>query len=121
MSTTFTAREAGDALVLHFDSSAGLNDFRSSSLRDSIYAVVQQRETPLIVLDLDQIDYLSSSGVAILVGLKRRIDTRGGKLALFNVQPVVSDLLKVMKLDRYFPITEDEASAIAALRPVPTN
>ncbi|QEH36341.1 Anti-sigma F factor antagonist [Aquisphaera giovannonii] len=121
MSTTFTARDDGDALIIHFDSPAGLNDFRNSSLRDSLYAAVQERETPQVALDLEQIDYLSSSGVAILVGLKRRIDTRNGKLVLFRVQPVVSDLLKVMKLDRYFPITADEPSALAALRPVPTN
>src|SRR5262249_42175186 len=121
MSTTFTARDEGEALSIRFDSPAGLNDFRNSNLRDSLYALVQERETPQVVLDLEQVDYLSSSGVAILVGLKRRIDTRGGKLVLFHVQPVVSDLLKIMKLDRYFPITEDEQSALAALRPVPTN
>ena len=70
--------------------------------------------------DLLKIDYLSSSGVAILVGLKRRIDTRNGKMVFFHVQPIVHDLLKVMKLDRYFPLADDEQAAIASLRPAPT-
>lgn len=73
-----------------------------------------------MALNLVKVDYLSSSGVAILVGLKRRIETRQGKLALFNVQPIVVDLLKVMKLDRYFSMFDDEHAAVASLRPVST-
>jgi anti-sigma B factor antagonist len=74
-----------------------------------------------VALDLTNIDYLSSSGVAILVGLKRRIDTRNGKLVFFHVEPIVHDLLKVMKLDRYFPIVADEQAATVSLRPVSTT
>ena len=74
----------------------------------------------ILAVDLQKVDYLSSSGVAILVGLKRRVEARGGKIAFFQVQPVVRDLLAVMKLDRFFTIAEDEALALASLRPVPT-
>ena len=54
------------------------------------------------------------------MGLKRRVDTHNGKVVFFNVQPVVRDLLAVMKLDRFFIITDDEPQALASLRPVPT-
>jgi anti-sigma B factor antagonist len=118
--STFTAREESDALIISFDSAAGLNDFRNNALRDSLYELVQARQEPRVALDLFKVDYLSSSGVAILVGLKRRVETRSGKIVLFRVQPVVCDLLKVMKLDRYFPVAEDEHSALASLRPVST-
>jgi anti-sigma B factor antagonist len=73
-----------------------------------------------VAVDLQKVDYLSSSGVAILVGLKRRVDTRSGKIVFFHVQPVVRDLLSVMKLDRFFVINDDESQALASLRPVPT-
>ena len=43
--------------------------------REALYEFVQSRPEPRIVLDLSAIDYLSSSGVAILVGLKRRIES----------------------------------------------
>jgi hypothetical protein len=41
-------------------------------------------------------------------------------MVFFHVQPIVRDLLKVMKLDRYFPFADDEQAAIASLRPAPT-
>lgn len=113
----FSTREQSGTLIVVFDSAAGLNDFRNHALRDELYDLVQSRSEPCVALDLLKIDYLSSSGVAILVGLKRRIDTRNGKIVFFHVQPIVRDLLKVMKLDRYFPIADDEQSAIASLRP----
>ena len=118
--TTFNTREESDALIITFDSAAGLNDFRNDSLRNALYDLVQSRREPRVALDLLKIDYLSSSGVAILIGLKRRVETRQGKIVLFHVHPMVCDLLKVMKLDRYLPFADDEHAAIASLRPVST-
>jgi anti-anti-sigma factor len=118
--SSYSTREESDALIIVFDHAAGLNDFRNNALRDALYELVQSREEPRVAVDLLNVDYLSSSGVAILVGLKRRVDTRKGKIILFHVQPVVRDLLKVMKLDRYFPLADDEQAALASLRPVST-
>jgi len=115
-----TTRPESDVVVVTFDGASGLNDFRNSALRDSLYELVQADAAPHFVIDLTNVDYLSSSGVAILVGLKRRVETKGGKIVLYHLQPIVHDLLAVMKLDRFFIIAEDEAAAIASLRPLPT-
>ena len=66
--------------------------------------------SPRFAVDLAKVDYLSSSGVAILVGLKRRVETKGGQMVIYHLQPIVHDLLGIMKLDRFFTITEDEAT-----------
>jgi anti-sigma B factor antagonist len=118
--SSFSTQVESDVLVLKFESASGLNDFRNNALRESLYELVQTRAEPLFAVDLEKVDYLSSSGVAILVGLKRRIDSRNGKVVFYQVQPVVRDLLAVMKLDRFFAISDDQAHAVAALRPVPT-
>ena len=118
--SAFTTRDESDVLILRFEVAAGLNDFRNNALRDALYEMVQNRTDPFLAVDLNKVDYLSSSGVAILVGLKRRVDTHNGKIVFFNVQPVVRDLLAVMKLDRFFLISDDEPQALASLRPVPT-
>jgi anti-sigma B factor antagonist len=116
----FQTREEADILFIRPDNPVALNDFRSNTFRDALYERVQARTVPRIVLDLSPVDYLSSSGVAILVGLKRRIDSKQGKLVLCRVQPLVGDLLRVMRLNNYFTFAEDEAEALTLLRPVPT-
>ena len=118
--SAFITRVESETLIVKFEAAAGLNDFRNNALRDALYELVQNRAEPALAVDLQHVDYLSSSGVAILVGLKRRVDTRNGKIVLFHVQPVVRDLLAVMKLDRYFAIADNEAQALASLRPLPT-
>src|SRR5262249_20501058 len=116
----FQTRDASDGAVITLDSPVTLNGFRSSAFRESLYQFVQSQVVPRVVLDLSAIDYLSSSGVAILVGLKRRIDQQRGKLVLCRVQPLVCDLLRVMRLNQYFTFANDEPEALALLRHVPT-
>lgn len=113
--STFVTRDESNVLIVAFTDPSGLNDFRNAPLRDALFELVQERESPRVALDMSRVDYLSSSGVAILVGMKRRVETRNGHVAFFQLQPTVRDLLQVMKLDRYFAIFDDEASAVAHL------
>lgn len=116
--SNFITRIQSDTLVILFDSAVGLNDFRNNALRDALYGFVDEHQEPRMIADLSNIDYLSSSGVALLLGLKRRVENRGGKIAYYNVQPIVKDLLSVMKLDRFFNLADSEDHAIASVRPV---
>jgi anti-sigma B factor antagonist len=116
----FTTRTDSDVMVVAFETAAGLNDFRNNALRDSLYELVQSQPSPRFAVDLAKVDYLSSSGVAILVGLKRRVETRGGQMVIYHLQPIVRDLLGIMKLDRFFAVRDDEAGAVASVRPLPT-
>lgn len=118
--SSFNTRAESDVLVVTFETAAGLNDFRNNALRDSLYELVLNQASPRFAVDLAKVDYLSSSGVAILVGLKRRVETKGGQMVIYHLQPIVQDLLGIMKLDQFFTITNDEARAIASLRPLPT-
>jgi anti-sigma B factor antagonist len=116
----FSTRPEPDVLLVAFENATSLNDFRNNALRESLYDLVQSEGSSNFAIDLAKVDYLSSSGVAILVGLKRRIETKGGKIVIFQLQPIVRDLLAVMKLDRFFLIADDEARALASLRALPT-
>ncbi len=118
--SSFQVREESGCAVITLDNPVALNDFRSTVFREELYDFVQSRDQPLIVVDLSAVDYLSSSGVAILVGLKRRVDLQGGKLVLARVQPLVFDLLSVMRLNQYFTFAETVEQALELLRPLPT-
>jgi anti-sigma B factor antagonist len=118
--STFSTHVVSGVQVVTFESAGGLNDFRNAALRDALYELVATHDEPLLAIDLTKVDYLSSSGVAILVGLKRRVETKGGKIVIFHLQPIVRDLLGVMKLDRFFIISDDEVKALDSLRSLPT-
>lgn len=116
----FTTRDEAGILVVTLTDASDLNDFRTNAFRDALYGTVEPLDAPLVVLDLAAADYLSSSGVAILVGLKRRVEAHGGKLVLARVQPSVQHLLAIMKLTQYFNFAPDVAQALTTLRSLPT-
>jgi anti-sigma B factor antagonist len=58
-----------------------LDVYTVGSLRDAIGAVIEQ-ETPRIVVDLDSVPFMDSSGLGALMGGVRRLREAGGDLAI---------------------------------------
>ena len=114
-------REQGGVLIVTLDDPAAVNDGMATHLRQPIYETVLDQATPRIAVDLGQIDYLSSSGVALLIGIKRRVDQVQGQLALFSIHPDVFDLLTSMKLISLFQVAANLAEALKLLPPLPED
>jgi len=63
------------------------------------------------VADLEKLDYSSSAGVRVFLGVARETRQQGGDLRIAAVQPQVSKIFKLSKFDRIVKIfsTVDEA------------
>lgn len=116
----FSTREESGILIVLIEDPDVFSGLHDSTRRDPIYALVSNRDNLRIVLNLEKTDFLSSFGVATLIGLKRRIEERGGELVLCGVGPSSRESLSIMNLEQIFTIAEDEASAISSFRPLPT-
>jgi len=69
-----------------------------------------------LVLDMRDVDYISSFGLSVLVNTARQISDKGGALTLARVQPFARELLQVSKLESVLPSFDDikEAAEAAA-------
>jgi anti-sigma B factor antagonist len=112
-------REVDGVLIVTLEESTGINDGQSDAYRQKIYEAVEDLPRPRVAIDLAPIDFLSSSGVAMLIGLRRRVAAAQGALVLFGLHPYVQDLLKVMKILPLFRVAVDEPGALALLSPTP--
>jgi anti-sigma B factor antagonist len=63
-----------------------------------------------VVLDLDSLASLDTEGVRGLITLLRRARAIGGELAISSSKADIRRTLKVMALDRLFPMVEPEAA-----------
>jgi anti-sigma B factor antagonist len=61
-------------------------------------------KTPLVVLDMGNVSYIDSSGLATLVEILQRLKRQGGALRLAALQKKVHDLFEVTKLEKLFEI-----------------
>ena len=85
-------------------------------LRDTVHGFLE-RGNNRILLNLEAVDFIDSAGLGELVRTHASVRSRGGQLKLLKPSEHVHNLLKVTKLDRVFDIEQDEAAALASLRP----
>lgn len=58
----------------------------------------------LCILDLANVDYVSSAGLRLLLLLHKRMDAGGGKFLLRKVQPGVQDILNMTGFSSFLSI-----------------
>jgi anti-sigma B factor antagonist len=87
----------------------------ATEMCDRIYAACQGPEATgvrHVVLDLQNVQYMDSMCVGVLVELLTMLKEAGGNIALVNASGNIEYLFKLTRLDRVFPICRDVMKAI---------
>jgi anti-anti-sigma factor len=83
----------------------------STQLRETI-ARLAATGAKRVVLNMQAVDFVDSSGVGELVRSHMTVTKQGGQLKLASLSPMVSNLLNATLLNKVFHIERDEAGAI---------
>lgn len=65
-----------------------------------------------IVIDLEATEYISSSGIGLLVSVLRRCRQRGISMPVCRLKPELLDLFRLTRLNQVFEVFDDIASAL---------
>lgn len=87
---------------------------RSPQVKESLEPFISQK-VPRILLDFSAVTYVDSSGLATMIETLQRIQSYGGKFALFGLRESVRAIFEIARLDQIFNIFPDEATAVAAV------
>lgn len=71
---------------------------------------------PKVVINLEKVGYVDSSGLATLVEILKKARSRSGSLYLTHLSDKVRSLFEITKLDKLFGIYPDVATAVAKLK-----
>lgn len=71
-------------------------------LKNCLLEDLKGNEDWKFVLDLDMVGYLDSSGLGMLVYLKKEIGRSGGSLSLLNLREQVRNVFRLTKLEDFF-------------------
>jgi anti-sigma B factor antagonist len=100
--------EMGNASVL---SLAGEIDvYTAPRLRQAIIDLVEAGKTNLVI-DMEKVDFLDSTGLGVLVGGLKRVKTNDGSLAIVATQDKILKIFDITGLNKVFSIHGSLAEA----------
>lgn len=106
----FTLKVVGDVCVLKLDGkfmAAGDSFFLREKIKNVLSMGIQK-----LLIDMDSVPYIDSTGVGFLVGSHTSITQEGGSLKLLKVKPKILEVFRLMNLLKVFEIFEDEETAM---------
>jgi anti-sigma B factor antagonist len=86
----------------------------SASLRDMVKKLIV--DSPAIVMNLREVNYIDSGGLGTLVSLYTTARNAGGSVKLASLSQRVGDLLQVTKLLTIFEVFDDEEAAARSFK-----
>jgi anti-sigma B factor antagonist len=81
-------------------------------LREQVVQVVTSGQ-PSVILDLEGVDFVDSTGLGVIVGLLKRTRSQGGDLRLVSTRRSLQKVLELTSLDRALPLARTVEEAIA--------
>jgi anti-sigma B factor antagonist len=93
------------------DCSGEIDLHRSTGFQQALMKILDEKPQK-IVINLSDVSYMDSSGVASLVKLLSRTRSSGTGLSLLSPTPKVMSVLQITRLDSVFDICESEEEAV---------
>lgn len=88
-------------------------DYKNTSvLSDRIIALIKEDGVRKIALNLEEVSWLTSSGVAALINIRKVINSYDGDFCIYNINNQILDSTKVLMIDRILPVFNSEPEAI---------
>ncbi len=79
------------------------------------YAQAVSQQPASILLNFAKVDYINSTGIALIVGLLAQARKSGRRLLTSGLSPHYIEIFKITRLAAFMSIYADEASAVADL------
>ena len=79
---------------------------------EAAYADAAAREPQVVVLNLTDVAYMDSTGIALLVGLLARTRRDGRELSAYGLSDHYREIFAITRLSEFIHVYDDEPSAV---------
>jgi anti-anti-sigma factor len=96
----------------------GRIDVESAPLLRENLKSIADKSPKLVVVDLDEVEFIDSSGLSALVSGLKALRQEGGSISLSRPHPQALTALRLTLLDRVFPIFPSVEEALEQVNPL---
>jgi anti-sigma B factor antagonist len=108
---TLSTRREGDRTVVVVGGE--IDVYTAPKLREQLVELETAGQHDLVI-DLEQVEFLDSTGLGVLVGGLKRVRAHDGSLRLVCTQERILKVFRITGLTKVFPIHDSVAEAVAA-------
>ena len=108
--------EEGNVTVVTFVEAAMLDETSIQELGGELENVVKGRDKINLVIDLSNVDYVSSAVLGRLVKIYKIVKKAKGKMKLAGVKSTILQVFRITKLDKMFEIHPTREKAVKSFR-----
>ena len=105
-----SVRQQGSVAVI--DLRGEIDSFGEAALNDA-YTEAERREPAAVLLNFAAVDYINSTGIALIVGLLARARKTGRRLLTTGLSSHYVEIFTITRLADFMHIYPDEATALA--------
>ena len=96
--------------VTVFKPQGHLNATNADAFRARLIAVLASSQDSILLVDLEQVESIDSSGLMVSISVFKRSRTLGRRFSLCSVPPAVRIVFELTQMDRVFEIFDDRAA-----------
>jgi stage II sporulation protein AA (anti-sigma F factor antagonist) len=85
-------------------------------IRSKIDNEISLKNPKSILFDMEDVGFMDSSGIGVLIGRYKLISINGGKAGMSNVKPPIKRLCEICGLQKIIQIYPNKKQAIAGLK-----
>jgi anti-sigma B factor antagonist len=102
-------QERGRAIL---DLRGEINGFAQEAL-DAAYSEAESNDPETILLNFEEVDYINSTGIALIVGLLARARVSKRRLVAFGLSDHYVEIFEITRLSDFMSVFPDEQSAMS--------
>ena len=103
----------GSVTVARFTDHKILDEENIQQMGVELSALADSGEHKKLLLNFDNVEFLSSAALGKLISLKKKASDSGTVLKLCSIRPEIFEVFKITNLDQVFQIYEDQDAALA--------
>ena len=106
----------GDVTIVSFMDKKILDEANIQEIGDELARLVTKDHRIKLLLNFENVEYLSSAALGKLISLHKRVREHSGQLKLCSIRPEIYEVFKITKLNLLFEIYDDEELALKTFK-----
>lgn len=92
-----------------------LDHHTAENLREKVSEIIEKNKIHHIVLNLQGLTFMDSSGLGVILGRYKQIQSQGGEMVVCSISPPVKRLFDMSGLFKIIRLVDDEKYALETL------